>query len=74
MFFNFKGGNDFPSTVVKERAVELYGDDYTEIVGVYDFTGKLVTTETPLNTLPQGVYIVAVSNGKKQKGVKIVIR
>ena len=74
IFFNFKGGNDFPSTVVKERAVELYGDDYTEIVGVYDFTGRLVTTETPLNTLPQGVYIVAVSNGKKQKGVKIVIR
>lgn len=72
--FNFKGGNDFPSTVVKETALDLYGSDYTEIVGVYDVTGKLVTTETPLNTLPQGVYIVAVSNGKKQKGVKIVIR
>ncbi len=74
MFFKFMGGNDFPLYVVKETAAELYGDDYTEVVGVYDTCGKLVTTDNRLNQLAAGVYVVAVSNGTKQKGVKIVIR
>ena len=72
--FDFMGGDDFPSKVVKETAVELYGDEYTEIVAVYTVTGIKVQGEGKLNELLPGFYIVAVSNGKKQKGVKIYIR
>ena len=72
--FHFMGGNDYPSFVVKETAAEKYGADYNEVVAVYDIMGRLVTTDTQLNKLPQGIYIVAVSNGTKQKGVKLAIR
>ena len=74
MFFNFMGGSDYISFIAKEEAETLYGEDFTEIVGVFDPAGRKVHDAGSLNDLAPGVYIVAVSNGKKQKGVKIVIK
>ena len=73
IFFKFMGGNDVISVIAKERALELYGEDFTEIVGVYDAAGHLIHGATSLNDLSQGMYIIAVSNGKKTKGVKLCI-
>ena len=73
IFFKFMGGKDNISILAKEKALELYGDDFTEIVAVYDAAGHLLRGESNLNDLTQGFYIIAVSNGKKTKGVKICI-
>ena len=72
--FHFKGGSDHIGLIAKEKAEELYGADYTEVVAVYDAAGRKVHAEGNLNDLPQGMYIVSVSNGKKEKGVKIYIK
>ena len=74
IFFNFMGGYDAPATIAKASALEQYGEDYTDIVGVYDPSGRLIFTEGKLNSLAPGTYIVAFSNGKKHKGIKLVIR
>lgn len=72
--FNFMGGDDHVSELAKKTASALYGEGYTEIVAVYDAAGNKVHSEGILNDLPSGLYIVAVSNGEKQKGVKIYIK
>ena len=72
--FNFKGGDDHVSELTKEKAAELYGEEYSEIVGVYDAAGRKVHDEGVLNDLPSGMYVVMVSNGKKMKGVKIYVK
>ena len=72
--FDFKGGSDHIGSIAKEKAEEWYGEDYTEVVAVFDAAGRKVHSEGNLNDLPQGMYIVSVSNGKKEKGVKIYIK
>ena len=74
MHFDFMGGADTPMTHAKSRALEMYGDDYTELVGVYDATGHLIFTDGHLKSLRPGLYIVVMSNGKKQRGVKVYIQ
>ena len=74
IIFHFKGGSDHVGLIAKEKAEELYGADFTEVVAVYDAAGRKVHNEGSLNDLPQGMYIVAVSNGKKEKGIKIYIK
>lgn len=72
--FYFKGGSDGITPIAKEKAVELYGEDYTEIVGVYDASGYRVHDAGNLNDLPSGMYVVMLTNGKKMKGVKIYVK
>lgn len=72
--FDFMGGADTPMAIAKSRALEKYGDDFTELVGVYDVTGHLIFTDGHLRALGPGLYIVVMSNGKKQRGVKMYIR
>ncbi len=74
VYFRFMGGYDILTPRVKAEASELYGADFTEIVALYDVTGRLITDEPKLNELNPGLYIVAVSNGKKTKGIKIFIQ
>ena len=72
--FKFMGGYDAISPRVKTEAAERYGDDFTEIVALYDISGRLLSDNPKLNELTPGLYIVAVSNGKKSRGIKIYIK
>lgn len=72
--FDFMGGGDHISSLAIEEAEEMYGEDFTEIVAIYDATGHKVMTEQPFNDLTPGLYIVSVTNGKKTKGVKILVK
>ena len=74
IYFKFKGGTDAISPLARDMAEELYGDDFTEIVGVYDPSGYRVHDAGNLNDLPAGTYIIMLTNGKKLKGVKISIQ
>lgn len=72
--FDFMGGGDFISAIALEKAEETYGDDFTEVVAIYDASGQKIQAEKPFSDLAPGMYIVGVSNGKKTKGVKILIQ
>lgn len=73
--FDFMGGSD----PFSELAIQTLGEtekyqDYTQIVGLYDVAGHLIKSEPPFRNLAPGVYVIALSNGKKTRGVKIVIQ
>lgn len=78
--FRFKGGYDRISEIAKTKAADKYGEDFNTVVAVYTSNGQLLrsvagTTDIlNLNDLPQGFYIVALSNGKKTKGVKLYVK
>lgn len=72
--FDFMGGTDPFSSLALELAQEDEKlQDYTQIIALYDVTGKRVLSDPPYRNLTPGMYIIALSNGKRTRGVKIYI-